>query len=379
MLSTGCGGVNERQAVFIDWREAGSLPGDDNGAVHQGLAGPVSGMHNNVLIIGGGANFPDSMPWLGGTKRFYDDVYLFRRDNEHYTLVDDKRFKMPYRLAYGASCSTPKGVLYAGGENESGLLRTVLLIRYNSSDNELIIDQLPDLPFAIANASIATDGKNIYLAGGETEEGVSDKLFHMDLNEAHAQWTHLANLPHPVSHSILAFSVNNSRRSLYLVGGRAKNKTRPSDFFHASYRFDLGNYGWEQMASLPYALSAGTAWSDGECNIFLFGGDAGKTFNNTEELIFAISKEEDPVKREMLNHQKTALQAAHPGFSRDVLHYNACDDEWSVAGRLPFDAPVTTTAVATRDGEVIIPSGEIRAGVRSPLILQGTFSFDTHR
>ena len=133
------------------------------------------------------------------------------------------------------------------------------------------------------------------------------------------------------------------------------------------------------MASLPYPLSAGTAWSDAECNIFLFGGDAGITFNKTEELIFAISKEEDPGKREMLNQQKAALQAAHPGFSGEVLHYNACDDEWSVAGRLPFDAPVTTTAVATRNGEVIIPSGEIRAGVRSPLILQGKFSFDSHR
>ena len=112
------------------------------------------------------------------------------------------------------------------------------------------------------------------------------------------------------------------------------------------------------MASLLYPLSAGTAWSDAESNIFLFGGDAGMTFNKTEELIFAISKEEDPGKREMLNQQKASLQAAHPGFSGEILHYNACDDEWSVAGRLPFDPPVTTTAVASRDGEVIIPSDE---------------------
>ena len=379
MLSTGCRGVNERQVAFIEWREAGILPGGDGQAPHPGLAGPVSGMHNNVLIVGGGANFPDSMPWGGGKKRFHDDIYLFRSDNGRYTLLDDQRFKMPYPVAYGASCSTSKGVLYAGGENESGLLGTVLLIAYDSLENGLIIDRLPDLPFAIANASIATDGKKIYLAGGETGEGMSDKMLYLDLNEANAQWMQLTILPHPVSHSILAFSVNTSRRSLYLIGGRAKNRNRPSDFFNTNYRFDLKNNRWEQMASLLYPLSAGTAWSDAECNIFLFGGDAGMTFNKTEELIFAISKEEDPGKRHMLNQQKASLQAAHPGFSSEILHYNACDDEWSVDGRLPFDAPVTTTAVATRDGEVIIPSGEIRAGVRSPLILQGKFSFDTHR
>lgn len=379
MFSAGCGGVNERQVAAIEWREAGTLPGGDGQATHLGLAGPVSGIHNNVLILGGGANFPDSMPWLGGKKRFYDDLYLFRRTNEEYTLLDDKRFKLPYRAGYGASCSTSKGVLYAGGENENGLLRTVVLIRYESLDNELLIDQLPDLPFAVANASVATDGKNVYLAGGETAEGVSDKLLYLDLNAPHAQWTALTILPQPVSHSVLALHSNGSRRSLYLIGGRKKNKTGPSDFFYTNYRFDLGEDRWEQMSSLPYAISAGTGWSNGECDILLFGGDAGRAFNKTEELIAAISREDDPLKREVLNQQKTALQAGHPGFSKEILYYDACGDAWSVIGTLPFEVPVTTTAVEAREGEVLIPSGEIRAGVRSPLILMGKFSFETHR
>lgn len=132
------------------------------------------------------------------------------------------------------------------------------------------------------------------------------------------------------------------------------------------------------MASLPYAISAGTGWSDGDCEILLFGGDAGKTFNRTEELILAISREDDPVKKKILNQQKAALQATHPGFSKEILRYDVCGDAWSVIGAMPCDVPVTTTAVVAGDDEVLIPSGEIKAGVRTPRILQGKISFDSH-
>ena len=378
MLTTGCGGVNERQIASIEWRQAGALSDGNGQAEHIGLAGPLSGIHNNVLIVGGGANFPDAMPWLGGKKRYYDDIHVFKRsDNGDYSLLKGKRFKMPYRAAYGASCSTVKGVLYAGGENEEGLISTVLLIRYEDRGNEIVFETLPNLPFSVTNASVATDGSKVYLAGGETVDGVSDKLFYLDLNAPPLSWTTLTTLPQPVSHSVLTLQADGSDRSLYLIGGRKKNNNGLTDFFPTNYRFNLAENRWQQMASLPYAISAGTGWSDGDCEILLFGGDAGKTFHRTEELILAISRESDPPTKEMLNQQKAVLQATHPGFSKEILRYDVCSDAWSVIGAMPFDVPVTTTAVVAGDDEVLIPSGEIKAGVRTPRILQGKISFDS--
>jgi N-acetylneuraminic acid mutarotase len=51
-----------------------------------------------------------------------------------------------------------------------------------------------------------------------------------------------------------------------------------------------------------------------------------------------------------------------------VLLYNTLTDSWKTIGNIPFDTPVTTTAVKWGN-DVIIPSGEIKAGVRSPNIL----------
>lgn len=89
-----------------------------------------------------------------------------------------------------------------------------------------------------------------------------------------------------------------------------------------------------------------------------------------EELIAAISQENDVVKKQQLVQKKNQLQVSHPGFSDEVLCYCPKTDEWTTVGRIPFSVPVTTTAV-NWNGYCFIPSGEIKAGVRTSQILMG--------
>jgi len=51
-----------------------------------------------------------------------------------------------------------------------------------------------------------------------------------------------------------------------------------------------------------------------------------------------------------------------------VLLYDTKKDKWKAFSCIPYDSPVTTTAVKWNN-EVIIPGGEIRAGVRTSQIL----------
>ena len=66
---------------------------------------------------------------------------------------------------------------------------------------------------------------------------------------------------------------------------------------------------------------------------------------------------------------------SHPGFCKEVLCYNIITDEWTVVDSIPFDTPVTTVAIKWGN-EVLIPSGEIKAGVRSPYILSAKLNSD---
>ena len=91
-------------------------------------------------------------------------------------------------------------------------------------------------------------------------------------------------------------------------------------------------------------------------------------FNKAETLIAAINAETDPVKKQELIREKNQLQSTHPGFSREILKYTIENDSWSSVAEIPYDTPVTCTAVKGNHG-ILIASGEIRAGVRSPKIL----------
>lgn len=365
--------AQKKQVTSIQWKITGELPASQGQLKTLGFAGVIAGMHHGVLIVGGGSNFPDSMPWLGGIKKYYDEAYVFKKSSDG-SLKNLKSFKLPYSIAYAANCSTPHGIVCAGGENEKGINNKVLLIQWDAVKENSIVKDLPQLPFALTNASITSIDNTVYVAGGEMKSEVSNNFLSLDLENITAGWQQLPSLPKPVSHAVMVVQSNGYHNCIYLIGGRKKNAGSTSDLYSSTLQFDLITNKWKEKRSLPYNLSAGTGIASGDKYIFLFGGDKGETFHKTEELIVAINNGKDPVKKQKLTQQKIYLQSTHPGFSKHVLLYNTITDVWMKAGSIPFDAPVTTIAI-NWNGNVFIPGGEIKAGVRTPQILLGKFSY----
>lgn len=351
----------------MQWKIAAQLPALNGQPKSLGYAGPVAGVHGNILVIAGGANFPDAMPWSGGKKKYYDDVFVYVKNKKTITLYK-KIFRLPSSIAYSANCSTPQGIIYAGGENEKGISNKAFLLQWDAVNEIIVTKNLPDLPLAVTNAAASFHNNIVYIAGGETISAASDQFYCLDMNNRAAGWKTLPAIPKPVSHTVLMAQSNADHASIYLVGGRKKNTNGISDLYSLVFKFDILKNQWEQKASLPYALSAGTGIAAGSNNILIFGGDKGETFHKTEKTIAAIHLEKDDTRKAALIQEKNTLQSSHPGFSKEIIMYDAESDEWIAAGCIPFDSPVTTTAVKW-DDKVIIPSGEIRAGVRTPQIL----------
>lgn len=362
-------------AISIDWEIAAELPPSEGQQIALGLAGPVVGVRDHKLIVGGGANFPDSMPWLGGTKKYYNNVYVFKKDPKGNVRVQSQKFHLPESIAYAACVSIPEGILVAGGENQTGLSNKVLLLNWNQTGQNISIRQLPNLPMPLTNASVASDSSTVFLAGGETAEGVSDKFFSLNVNDTTTGWQEIPSLPKPVSHAIMVIQSNGKSKGIYIIGGRKRNSNGISDLYASVLFYDLNKKKWIEKQSLPYTLSAGTGLAFGNHSILIFGGDKGETFHKTEVLIAAINQEKNEAKKQQLMDEKAKLQASHPGFSDLVMEYNTCKNEWKTEGKIPFAVPATTTAVWW-DGVIIIPSGEIRAGVRSPDIIAGKVKDD---
>lgn len=356
----------QKTSPAFSWYVAGEIPPFNGQSISLGLGGPVTGIHNNKLFVAGGANFPDSMPWQGGKKQYYDRVYIFSKIAGHISLVN-KEFLLPDKLAYAATCTTPDGVFYAGGENGSGILANAFLLKWDKGKMTMAIEKLPDLPLAITNASAACNGELVFITGGETANAVSKKCWLLNLKHKQVGWQEFASLPLPASHAVLAATKKGNDLKLYFIGGRSKMKTGISELYSSIYEYNAFKNEWKLFSNLPYPLSAGTGAVSGTSQVFLFGGERGTTFSKVEALLATINMSNDEIGKQDLVRQKNQLLATHPGFSREILILDLLSGECKPAAELPFEAPVTTSA-CWWDGCLVIPSGEIKAGIRSPKI-----------
>ena len=139
------------------------------------------------------------------------------------------------------------------------------------------------------------------------------------------------------------------------------------------WEFDLKTSAWRKRASLPAAISAHTAVPSGSSFILLMGGDKGETFSKVESLLWQIGSISDVNEKEKLVRQKDELLESHPGFSKEVLLFNTVTNVWTVIDTLPEQPQVTTQAIWWKD-LLVIPSGEIRPGVRTDKLTIGTMN-----
>ncbi|HRP17999.1 MAG TPA: kelch repeat-containing protein [Ginsengibacter sp.] len=351
----------------LRWSDSVSIPPAKGKIIQPGVAGAFAGIADEFLIIAGGANFPEKLPWQGGTKAYQKEIYIFQFVKGGLSYKDN--FQLPVALAYGASVSTDQGILCIGGENADSLSSGVFLIRYQPQKGYLVTTRLANLPIPLVNHNAVLVNDKVYVAGGASTDSVSDKLFSLDISSETSQWEVLASLPRPLTNFVMEVLGG----EIFVIGGRCLTSEGISELYNTVYAYNINDNSWSEKPDLPYALSAGTGISLDSNRVLLFGGDRGTTFHQTELLIQQIKKETDSIRKAILTDEKNELQENHPGFSNNILMYDKQTEKWTTVGTIPYQTPVTTTAINFHN-KIIIPSGEIRAGVRTPPILVATIN-----
>lgn len=352
----------------IEW-ESESLFGPADGPMSIGVAGPVTGVTGDVFIVAGGANFPEGMPWDGGVKRYHATGAVYRYSPGK--AIDKLfAFSLPAPLAYAACISTPKGIVYAGGEHQGGAVRSVGLITVDVSKQTVSIDSLPDLPYSATNASLAVLGTVVYFVGGENKDSVHGMVLALDLDQLDKGWYSVAKMPQPRTNASVGCQKINGVSNLIMVGGRQRQLNEASQIFETAYRLDLKSLNWTSCAPFPTTIAAGSYLSLADTGLLLIGGDVGRLYQQTELLIQAAASETDSSKKRILQNHRKNLQQSHPGFTNQVWLYQPSKDEWRKLGEVPFPTPVTSTAIQ-QGPYILIPSGELKPGIRSTKLIVG--------
>lgn len=360
-IITAC--ASKRGNYQVRWNASQTLPQQQDGQRHLGVAGPITGVIGDHLIVAGGANFPAKKPWEGGAKQYPQELYIFKIDGDHISL-QSKRY-LDKGVAYSGNCSVNDALYTAGGESKNGIIAETR--KFTFQQDSLSQENLADLPQPLTNGSLVAANNRLYYIGGENQDHVSDKIYSLELSSKTNQWKEAYTLPYPLTHAVV---VSNNVHKIYIAGGRKRNDGALSTIYDKVLAIDIASGATQEIGRLPEPLAAGTGILDSSGDLFIFGGDNAETFHKVETIIAELNKTTDPVQKERLNAQKAQLQNDHPGFSHQSWSYDIGQKKWYPLSPVAGESPVTTSAIIYGD-QIIIPSGEKRAGVRTDQILIG--------
>lgn len=358
----------------IEWKKAAQLQNAD-GSISLGFAGAINGVNNGVLIVTGGANFQDKMPWEGGKKHYSKEIHVLEKNKGNFIWNKEVRSTLPEPIAYCGSTATDLGVVYVGGENENGISNKAYILKWNTEKNEVETKALPDFPIAITNVALTHIKNVIYAIGGDQTQKSSDLVASLDLNSINLEWKLLPKLPLALANSVALVQKGKDGNTIYVVGGRTKTATGISDLHNTVFAFNTQKQIWESCSPLSDGknttnFSAGAGVAIGNHSILIIGGDNGVIFHRIETYLSQIAQTDSPEEKAKLTLEKNTLNINHKGFYKGILLYNTLTNTWSKIGDLPFLAHVTTTATLW-DNEIILSNGEIKPGIRTPDIMLG--------
>jgi N-acetylneuraminic acid mutarotase len=339
----------ERKGSFT-WDTLPSLPDAT------GFAGSFAGVADDVLIVAGGSNFPGGgNPWNGGTKQWYDKIFVLEKPGADWKQAG----ALPFPLGYGVSVSTKQGLLLIGGSNPEGHYADVFLLHYRNGKME--IETFPSLPFALANSSGALAGDKVFIAGGLStpSSSSSEQVFlSFDLKAKDKGWEQLPTWPG----ASRMLSVAAAYEDCFFLFSGTRLTEGKRIYLKDAYSYS-DKRGWKKLTDLPFPVVAAPspAVRSGNNDLFVFGGDTGKDAE-----------------------QAATLKETHPGFSDKIIRYNIKKDKWSVAGEIYTNqkndfiekpnnsiwAPVTTPLVVWHD-KIVLAGGEVRPATRTPNVLIG--------
>lgn len=340
-----------------------------------GLAGPIAATHDDWLIVGGGANFPEPartatrQPTLG--KVYWNEAFVLDLGRGGGSW-DPRPLRLPDAVAYAACLSTSRGALVIGGEGRRGgadgtsttpaeLFADVFWLRYRPGGHELVREDLPPLP---RPASYAVAG----IVAGVVHVAQGADFWALDLDRPDRGWTTLPGCP-GAPRTVAVGGTRNGE--FYLLSGRSRSPEGTWTFHRDAYAFDPRRARWRRIADLPWCVTAGLAFDDGG-RLLVLGGDRDLDRWNEIERQNALRDAEPPGSPEWQRHNDAVsfIYDHHTGFNQEVLAYDARRDRWSTAGRFPGPAQVTTPA-ATWGRDLVVASGEVRPGVRTPRVWRG--------
>lgn len=371
--------------TMINWTPLSDLPGMSDTA-SLGVSAPFVGISNGKLLVAGGCNFPDKPVTEGGQKRYYDDIYLFDLGGDT-TGIWQKGGHLPQPVAYGASVTTPKGIVCIGGNNQDTSFADVYLLTWDEATATTCIQELPALPASFDNLSATYIDQTLYVAGGNENQQATHAFYALSLTDSgNGVWQKLPDFPGAARvQPVLVAQQSKEGIRIYLAGGFEPISGDlapqiPTDLL--AYHPDTKE--WKKEAELPLqadgsprTLTGGCGVAFGDSSILLTGGVNYNRFlaalDRPRQIEQARSAGDTARLDSLLEEGKQYMH--HPvdwyQFNTALLRYNTFSGKWENLGEYESLARAGAGAVVNGN-HLFIVNGELKPGIRTPQVNRAT-------
>lgn len=352
-----------KQISKILWESSGQLEPQIGYDKNLGTAGMLYGNIGNYVIVGGGANFPNESPAVGGAKKTYPDVYIFEQQDSNLVMID--HISLDYEIGYGSSITTSQGIYYVGGSTDPEHANDVTLFTLDSN-NKLTYNIVADLPFTFSDGIASYYDNKIYFGLGKQDGKSSNKFYCLDLSNN--QISNLNNIP----------GENTRNQSISQVLGDYIYVFSGGDSiaYTDGYKFDLKANSWSKVSDVvvdsnPISLLGASSVKLNEDQLLVIGGFDKLIYDNAVKNLNSLQGEE-------LQNFKNTYFSTDPvqfNWNNDILVYTASTDSWKSLGQLTFDAPCGAAIVLLNDKLYSI-NGETKPGTRTNRIYVGNVIYN---
>ena len=407
----------------------------------QGVSGAFAGVVGDRILVAGGCNFPGVPAAEGGQKVFYTEIYALPltaaatssstqggRDGGWQRVGS-----LPCALAYGASVSTPEGVVCLGGTSDGKKSEDFAVLLTLDASGAVVSSALPPLPVSLDNFAAAYGDGFIYVAGGQHNGSSNHKAYRLKWplpaswfdTQTGAAWEELPDMPGPARVQSAAVVQKGAIGSnFYLLGGydpRYRKAVangvyydpRKGNWFATSLiqtapslagitggvslpSGDENNQGTVD-STLPLggerggglALVGSSAIPSGAAHILCFGGVNKRIFEQALDRSYQLSDTtiQTADRLAQLREEVYYYMTQEPSwyqFRRSILVYHTVTDSWAEV----FDSPLIARAgaavvpVASASGSAslstLVIGGEEKPGVRSSDVTRVDIAYTAH-
>ena len=367
---------NDNRHNIVSVKELPDLVVSERNGTGEGVSAPFAGMLGDILVVAGGCNFPDKPAAEGGIKKYYDRIYILRHPLDQGSKWE-KAGKLPVPVAYGVSVTIPEGIVCVGGNNATEELKTVYLLKWDEQKSEVVVENLPSLPVAMDNMAGASDGKNIYVAGGNVNGKPANRGFVYTMGDK--GWRELPPFPGEPRLQPAGVVQNSAEQTrFYLMGGYCPAREGKESVIAADgWSYNPKNNQWyPESVILPYgteepmALVGAAGVASGSHHLVFVGGVNRERFQRAldrpllieqalqeakDTLVSLLRQEQD----EYMNHSPEWYR-----FNGQLLIYHTITGTWVTESNFQEIAKAGAAVVPYR-GKWLVVNGESKPGIRS--------------